>query len=128
MKKLKERLSVDDELFCYDGKTQMERVKVISIDKEAKTAKLSNRVICSRYPDTQGYFKKYGSNSDNYNIKRFDDNTELLYKGFKSKQRVRNYITQLNLSIMNQDVLKSPIEDIEKLMKLDKCLTKILGK
>lgn len=128
MKKLKERLSVDDELFCYDGKTQMERVKVISIDKEAKTAKLSNRVICSRYPDTQGYFKKYGSNSDNYNIKRFDDHTELLYKGFKSKQRVRNYITQLNLSIMNQDVLKSPIEDIEKLMKLDKCLTKILGK
>lgn len=128
MKKLKERLSVDDELFCYDGKTQMERVKVISIDKEAKTAKLSNRVICSRYPDTLGYFKKYGSNSSNYNIKRFDDHTELLYNGFKSKQRVRNYITQINLSIMNQDVLKASKEDIEKLMKLDKYLTKILGK
>lgn len=126
---LKERLAIGEELFCFDGKTQMEKVTVIEVDKAAKTAKLSNRVICSRYPDSQGNFLKHGANSNGYTIKRWDDTTENYFKAFKARQRVRVYLGELQVGIMNRtaDLEKASQDDIEKLIKADKYLTKIFG-
>lgn len=126
---LKERLAIDEELFCFDGKTQMERVKVISVDKAAKTAVLSNRVVCSRYPDVEGNFLKQGAHSTDYTIKRWDEATENYFQAFKARQRVRVYIGELQVGIMNRtsDLSKASPEDIDKLIKADKYLTKVFG-
>lgn len=126
---LKERLAIDEELFCFDGKTQMERVKVISVDKAAKTAVLSNRVVCYRYPDSQGNFPKQGAHSDCYTIRRCDEESENFFKAFKARQRVRTYLRELQVGIMNRtsDISKASQDDLNILIKADKYLTKVFG-
>ena len=127
---LKERLAIDEELICFDGKTNMEKVKVIEVDKASKTAKLSNRVICSRYPDSSGNFLKQGANSGNYRIERINDDNEFTYNAFKARQRVRSFVTEINIGILNRtsDVFGASKEDLDKLIKINKYLTKVFEK
>lgn len=127
--KLKERLAVGEELFCYDGRTQMEKVTVVEVNKEAKTAKLSNQIICSRYPDSKGIFEKQGAYSSFYTIKRVDDETEFLLKSYKSRKRVGKFLTDINwLLTKTHDITKSSQDQLETVIKLDKYLTKIFEK
>ena len=129
MNKLKERLAVGEELFCYDGRTQMEKVTVVEVNKEAKTAKLSNQIICSRYPDSNGGFEKQGAYSSFYTIKRVDDETEFLLKSYKSRKRVGKFLTDINgLLTKTHNITKSPQDQLETVIKLDKHLTKIFEK
>ena len=44
------RLNTDQELITWDGKTLIEKVKVVEVDKKEKTATLSNGIKVNRYP------------------------------------------------------------------------------
>lgn len=127
---LKERLAIDEELFCYDGKTQIERVKVVEVNKAAKTAKLSNQVICSRYPDSSGNFIKQGANSGSYQIRRWDEGTERFYQAFISRQRVRSFVTEIEVGILNRtsSIIESSPADLDMLIKINKYLSKVFDK
>ena len=47
--KLETRLEVGDEVIYFDGRTLMEITKVVSVDKETKSAKLENQIQVNRH-------------------------------------------------------------------------------
>ena len=53
--KLETRLEVGDEVIYFDGKTLMEITKVVSVDKETKSAMLENRVNINRQPNSKDH-------------------------------------------------------------------------
>ena len=53
--KLETRLEVGDEVIYFDGKTLMEITKVVSVDKETKSAMLENRVNINRQPHSKDH-------------------------------------------------------------------------
>ena len=53
--KLETRLEVGEEVIYFDGKTLMEITKVVSVDKETKSAMLENRVNINRQPNSKDH-------------------------------------------------------------------------
>ena len=53
--KLETRLEVGEEVIYFDGKTLMEITKVVSVDKENKSAMLENRVNINRQPHSKDH-------------------------------------------------------------------------
>lgn len=53
--KLETRLEVGEEVIYFDGKTLMEITKVVSVDKETKSAMLENRVNVNRQPHSKDH-------------------------------------------------------------------------
>ena len=122
------RLKEGEEVFCYDGKSVMEKVTVIEVDKKAKTVKLSNKVICSRYPDAGGLYHKQGMGYAEYVIQKMDSHLENLLKGHTSRKRLMNMLEIVNNKVIT---LHGPItelsdEKLSTLIELDKSITKIL--
>lgn len=127
--KLKDRLEVGAELICFDGKTLVEKVKVIEVDKKAKTAKLSNLVVIHRHPDNEGNFLYYGDNkkAKRYQIRQADEEMELLLKANTARNQLYHMIPELkkfldshkNTSLFSKD-------GKEKLIKIHQKLSKTL--
>lgn len=125
------RLKVGDELFCYNGRDLHERVKVTEVDKKAKTAKLSNQVIISRYPNTKsGLFKVMSRTQYQYIVCRFDNNVTKKYQLIVARKRLSNYISAIQIGLLNrtQDIDMSTPEDLELVLELEDKLTQILSK
>lgn len=127
-KTLQTRLEVGETLLCYDNNSIVEKVSVESVDKKAKLATLSNRVVISRYPDKEGYFAKEGKG--NYIICRWDEEVERFYTCKIARSRVLHFISTIQVGLLNRtsDLLHASQEDIDKLIKLNKYLTKVLEK
>jgi len=127
-KTLQTRLEVGETLLCYDNNSIVEKVSVESVDKKAKLATLSNQVVISRYPDKDGYFAKEGKG--NYIICRWDEEVERFYTCKIARSRVLHFISTIQVGLLNRtsDLLHASQEDIDKLIKLNKYLTKVLEK
>lgn len=123
--KIKERLELDEELLCFNGNTILEKAKVTSVDKKAKTATLSNQVVISRYPDSNGCFLKQGKNSNLYIVKRWDDEAKIRYKSYMSRSKVSASLQKV-IKLLNDtwNPMASSIEDNEILIKLETRLSK----
>lgn len=125
------RLKVGDELFCYNGRDLHERVTVIEVDKKAKTARLSNQVVISRYPNTKsGLFKVMSSTQYQYIICRFDNDVAKKYKLIVARKRLSNHISTIQIGLLNRtnDIDKSSPEDLELILELESKLTNIFNK
>lgn len=124
---LKSRLEVEDLIFFYDRKTMMEKTKVISVDKKAKTATLENRVIVNRYPDSQNMFTPIGKVTDHV-VLRWDDSTEHIYKAYIARKQVELKFDKVVTLLRNtSNILKASEADLETLTKLNKYLTKLFN-
>ena len=125
---LKTRLEIGETLLCYDNSSIVEKVTVEAVDKKAKTATLSNNVIISRYPDRDGYFAKEGKG--NYIICRWDEEVERFYTCKVARSRVLHFISDIQVGLLNRtsDLLHASEEDVDKIIKLNKYLTKVLEK
>ena len=97
---LKDRLEVGDELFFYDQKTILEKTKVVSVDKKAKTALLENRVIISRYPENEGNFKVIGKNNGHL-VLRLNEELEMIHSAHISRRKIETYMITLNTIFRN---------------------------
>lgn len=124
---LKSRLEVEDIIFFYDRKTMMEKTKVISVDKKAKTATLENRVIVSRYPNSQNMFTPLGKVKDHV-VLRWDDSTEQIYKAYIARKQVEVKFDKVTTLLRNtRNILQASEGDLETLTKLNKYLTKLFN-
>ena len=124
---LKNRLEVEDLVFFYDRKTLMEKTKVISVDKKAKTATLENMVIVSRYPNSQNMFTPFGKVKDHV-ILRWDDSTEQVYKAYIARKQVEVKFDKVTTLLRNtKNILQASEADLETLTKLNKYLTKLFN-
>ena len=126
---LKDRLEVGEVLFFYDRKTIMEKTKVLSVDKKAKTATLENQVVINRYPNKDGSFQALGKNP-NQLITLLDEEKENLYNAHIALKRVSKQIPQIQtlLSKVSSDILQADKSDLESIVKLSKTLNKIFNK
>ena len=124
--KLKDRLEVGEELFCFINNV-IDKSKVESVDKKTRTATLENQIIISRYPEVDGNFTKIGKNSSTSIIKRFDDYYKNIYEGYVSRKRVQTYISNLSLGLMakTKDILHASPEELEELKRADKYISRI---
>lgn len=122
---LKDRLEVGDELFFYDQKTILEKTKVVSVDKKAKTALLENRVIISRYPENKGNFKVIGKNHGHL-VLRLNEELEIIHSAHISKRNIETYMDTLNTIFRNnKNLMEMGKGDIELLIKVHKKLSKV---
>lgn len=124
----KNRLKVDDEVYCFDGKSVMEKTTVVEVDKKAKTAKLANQVICSRYPDSTGSYRKMGMGATEYQIKKWSEEAEILVKAHKAKRRLSVSVMQVKSQILDHplNILAADPVILKKLIDIDESINKIL--
>lgn len=122
----KNRLRVNDPLFCFDGKSLMEEVTVVEVDKKLKIATLSNQVRCSRYPDAEGYYRKEGTDTLKFKIKKWDDDTEALYRAAISKKQITTWIYQIQTNLLKDSIIDMPKENWDKINNIAAALSKIM--
>lgn len=122
---LKDRLEVGDELFFYDQKTILEKTKVVSVDKKAKTALLENQVIISRYPENKGNFKVIGKNNGHL-VLRLNEELEMIHSAHISRRNIETYMDTLNTIFRNnKNLIEMSKVDMELLIKVHKKLSKV---
>lgn len=120
--KLETRLEVGEEVIYFDGKTLMEITKVVSVDKENKSAMLENRVNINRQPHSKDHtyhriergkpgiaWKKEDALSlyEAYKARR---NIVKLAGGLLSTVKVLNFLNPEEAEILNK--LNSKIEKL----------------
>ena len=122
---LKDRLEVGDELFFYDQKTILEKTRVVSVDKKAKTALLENRVIISRYPENTGNFKVIGKNTGHL-VLILNEDLEMIHSAHISRRKIETYMNTLNTIFRNnKNLMEMGKVDMELLIKVHKRLSKV---
>ena len=85
--KLETRLEVGDEVIYFDGKTLMEITKVVSVDKETKSAMLENRVNINRQPHSKDHtYHRIERNKEGIAWKKEDAIS--FYEAFKAKRNI----------------------------------------
>lgn len=122
----KNRLKVGQEVFCYDGKSMMEKVTVVDVDKKSKVATLSNQVKCSRYPDSEGFYRKEGVDTLSYKIKKWDEDTAALYKASTSRKQLINYISTIKSKYLDLNLDNLSKEDWDTMNKLANLISQVL--
>lgn len=85
--KLETRLEVGDEVIYFDGKTLMEITKVVSVDKETKSAMLENRVNINRQPHSKDHTYHRIERNKEGNAWRKEDALSF-YEAFKAKRNI----------------------------------------
>ena len=85
--KLETRLEVGDEVIYFDGKTLMEITKVVSVDKETKSAMLENRVNINRQPHSKDHTYHRVERNKEGNAWRKEDAISF-YEAFKAKRNI----------------------------------------
>lgn len=85
--KLKTRLEVGDEVIYFDGKTLMEITKVVSVDKETKSAMLENRVNINRQPHSKDHTYHRIERGKEGNAWKKEDAISF-YEAFKAKRNI----------------------------------------
>ena len=123
--KLETRLEVGDEVIYFDGRTLMEITKVVSVDKETKSAKLENQIQVNRQPHSKDHKYHRVERNKQGNAWRKEDALSL-YEAYKAKRnivklaggllaavRVLNFLNPDEADILNKLNLK-----IEKLCTL----------
>ena len=85
--KLETRLEVGDEVIYFDGKTLMEITKVVSVDKETKSAMLENRVNINRQPHSKDHtYHRVERNKEGIAWKKEDALS--FHEAFKAKRNI----------------------------------------
>lgn len=85
--KLETRLEVGDEVIYFDGKTLMEITKVVSVDKETKSAMLENRVNINRQPHSKDHtYHRVERNKEGIAWKKEDALS--FYEALKAKRNI----------------------------------------
>ena len=126
--KLETRLEVGDEVIYFDGRTLMEITKVVSVDKETKSAKLENQIQVNRQPHSKDHTYHRVERNEQGNAWRKEDAISF-YEAFKSKRNISKLLPTLLESIKDLDFLNSDEADIlNKLnVKIEKLCT-LVGK
>ena len=126
--KLETRLEVGEEVIYFDGKTLMEITKVVSVDKETKSAMLENRVKINRLPHSKDHtYHRIVRGKQGIAWKKEDAIS--FYEAFKSKRNLSKLLPTLLESIKDLDFLNNDEADIlNKLnVKIEKLCT-LVGK
>lgn len=85
--KLETRLEVGEEVIYFDGKTLMEITKVVSVDKENKSAMLENRVNINRQPNSKDHtYHRIERGKPGIAWKKEDALS--LYKAYKARRNI----------------------------------------
>ena len=85
--KLETRLEVGEEVIYFDGKTLMEITKVVSVDKETKSAMLENRVKINRQPHSKDHtYHRIERSKQGIAWKKEDALS--LYKAYKARRNI----------------------------------------
>lgn len=85
--KLETRLEVGEEVIYFDGKTLMEITKVVSVDKETKSAMLENRVNINRQPHSKDHtYHRVERNKEGKAWRKEDALS--LYEAYKAKRNI----------------------------------------
>lgn len=103
------RLEVGDKIFYHDGKTQWDIETVESINKAEKSVTLSNNVIISRQPKSDGTFEKLNGVTPNKDVQIRLATPELLKrrKAVLSRRLIQGYIINLQNGLLKNTELKS---------------------
>ena len=120
--KLETRLEVGDEVIYFDGKTLMEITKVVSVDKETKSAMLENRVNINRQPHSKDHtYHRVERNKEGIAWKKEDALS--FYEAFKAKRNIVKLTGGLLETVKSLNFLNP--EEAEILNKLNSKIEKL---
>ena len=120
--KLETRLEVGDEVIYFDGKTLMEITKVVSVDKETKSAMLENRVNINRQPHSKDHtYHRVERNKEGIAWKKEDALS--FYEAFKAKRNIVKLSGSLLETVKSLNFLNP--EEAEILNKLNSKIEKL---
>ena len=120
--KLETRLEVGDEVIYFDGKTLMEITKVVSVDKETKSAMLENRVNINRQPHSKDHtYHRVERNKEGIAWKKEDALS--FYEAFKAKRNIVKLTGSLLETVKVLNFLNP--EEAEILNKLNSKIEKL---
>lgn len=120
--KLETRLEVGDEVIYFDGKTLMEITKVVSVDKENKSAMLENRVNINRQPHSKDHtYHRVERNKEGIAWKKEDALS--FYEAFKAKRNIVKLTGGLLETVKSLNFLNT--EEAEILNKLNSKIEKL---
>lgn len=120
--KLETRLEVGDEVIYFDGKTLMEITKVVSVDKETKSAMLENRVNINRQPHSKDHtYHRVERNKEGIAWKKEDALS--FYEAFKAKRNIVKLSGGLLETVKSLNFLNP--EEAEILNKLNSKIEKL---
>ena len=120
--KLETRLEVGDEVIYFDGKTLMEITKVVSVDKETKSAMLENRVNINRQPHSKDHtYHRVERNKEGIAWKKEDALS--FYEAFKAKRNIVKLAGSLLETVKSLNFLNP--EEAEILNKLNSKIEKL---
>ena len=120
--KLETRLEVGDEVIYFDGKTLMEITKVVSVDKETKSAMLENRVNINRQPHSKDHtYHRVERNKEGIAWKKEDALS--FYEAFKAKRNIVKLTGSLLETVKSLNFLNP--EEAEILNKLNYKIEKL---
>lgn len=120
--KLETRLEVGDEVIYFDGKTLMEITKVVSVDKETKSAMLENRVNINRQPHSKDHTYHRIERNKEGNAWRKEDALSF-YEAFKAKRNIVKLSGGLLETVKSLNFLNP--EEAEILNKLNSKIEKL---
>lgn len=95
MEKIK-KLREEQEVLYHDGQTLYEIAKVVEINKQQKTAKLSNKVIVNRIPHGDIFGRVDGK--PGYAMP-LNEKSEKLYQAYKSYNEVKRGLEKIHKSL-----------------------------
>ena len=120
--KLETRLEVGDEVIYFDGKTLMEITKVVSVDKETKSAMLENRVNINRQPHSKDHtYHRIERNKEGMAWRKEDALS--FYEAFKAKRNIVKLAGSLLETVKVLNFLNP--EEAEILNKLNSKIEKL---
>lgn len=120
--KLETRLEVGDEVIYFDGKTLMEITKVVSVDKETKSAMLENRVNINRQPHSKDHtYHRVERNKEGIAWKKEDALS--FYEAFKAKRNIVKLTGGILETVKSLNFLNP--EEAEILNKLNSKIEKL---
>lgn len=120
--KLETRLEVGDEVIYFDGKTLMEITKVVSVDKETKSAMLENRVNINRQPHSKDHtYHRVERNKEGIAWKKEDALS--FYEAFRAKRNIVKLTGGLLETVKSLNFLNP--EEAEILNKLNSKIEKL---
>ncbi len=120
--KLETRLEVGEEVIYFDGKTLMEITKVVSVDKETKSAMLENRVNINRQPHSKDHtYHRIERSKQGIAWKKEDALS--FYEAFKAKRNIVKLTGDLLETVKALNFLNP--EEAEILNKLNSKIEKL---
>lgn len=120
--KLETRLEVGDEVIYFDGRTLMEITKVVSVDKETKSAKLENQISVNRQPNSKDHTYHRLERNKNGIAWRKEDALSF-YGAFKAKRNIVKLAGGLLATVKVLNFLNP--EEAEILNKLNSKIEKL---